>query len=324
MAGKMNQKKISSCRKIKIGGVDQWLFLKGRSIDNPILLFLHGGPGCAEWPYVRKYNYQLEDHFIIVYWDQRGAGKSFFTSTPNMNIEQFISDTKEVIEYLKKTLCQSKVFVVGHSWGSLLGLLTSQKYPRLFDVFIGVGQYVHGKENEAISYQFTKDCAKEEKNFKALAQLERINQPHPYGTIDPEGKWFEDLLIQREWLFRFEGCIYGERTRYRWVLPYLVTPEYSWYDFYKFLKGSPYSLRLMWPQIVKTNLFEQVPEVHIPCYFLVGKHDYNTPGELTERYYHHLKAPKKELIWFEKSAHHPMYEEANKFNHLLMELANEY
>lgn len=312
--------RLACCRNIEIGGVRQWLFIKGKSMNNPFLLFLHGGPGGAEWPLVRKFNLPLENYYTIVYWDQRGAGKSFTGTTPNMHVEQFIADTKAVTDYLQQEFLQTRVFVVGHSWGSLLGMLTAKKYPHLFEGFIGVGQFVSGKENEAISYQFTKDCAKQRKNKRAIAQLEQINQPHPYGTIDPDGKWFNDLLIQREWLFRFEGCIYGESNRLKWALPYFITPEYSWLDFVKFLKGYYYSLRLMWPEIVKYNLFEQIPQMEIPCYFFIGKHDYNTPFELAQRYFEQLKAPRKELIWFENSAHHPMYEEAPKFNALLIDL----
>jgi pimeloyl-ACP methyl ester carboxylesterase len=321
MVNHTKETRIASCRNIEIGGIKQWIFIKGKTIKSPILLFLHGGPGDAEWPLVRIFNSQLENYFTIVYWEQRGAGKSFIDSTPNMNIDQFIFDTKELVDYIKKELDQKRVFVFGHSWGSLLGMLTVQKYPNLFESFIGVGQFVSGKENEAISYQFTKDCAKRKKNKKAISQLERINYPHPYGTIDPDGKWFNDLLIQREWLFRFEGCIYGERRRLKWAIPYLITPEYSWFDFIKYLKGNHFSLKAMWPQIVKYNLFEQIPEIPIPCYFLIGQHDYNTPYELANKYYQYIKAPKKELIWFEHSAHCPMYEEPRKFNDLLVDLA---
>jgi pimeloyl-ACP methyl ester carboxylesterase len=317
----IKKSKIASCRNIEIGGIRQWVIIKGKSIDNPILLFLHGGPGGAEWPLVRIFNLRLASEFTMVYWDQRGAGKSFNEPTPNMHIDQFISDTKELAEYLKEELCQTRVFVVGHSWGSLLGLLTAQKYPNLFEAFIGVGQYVYGKENEAISYQFTKDCAWQKKNRKAICQLEQLNFPYPYGTIDADGKWFGDLLIQREWLFRFEGCIYGEKRRLKWTVPYLITPEYSWFDFLKWYKGYYFSLKTMWPEIVKYNLFEEIPQIRIPCYFFIGKHDYNTPYELASKYYHHLEAPKKEIIWFENSAHHPMYEEALKFNDSIISIA---
>jgi pimeloyl-ACP methyl ester carboxylesterase len=149
--GKAVPGSIALLEKKKIGGVDQWLLIRGKSIDNPILLFLHGGPGSAEWPLVRRYNSDLENHFIIAYWEQRGAGKSFRKGIPGLNVAQFISDTREIIEYLKMKFAKNKVFMIGHSWGSLIGILTAQKLPELFSAYIGIGQFVNEKANEEIS-----------------------------------------------------------------------------------------------------------------------------------------------------------------------------
>lgn len=151
--GKVIPGSIASLEKVYIGGVKQWILIRGRSVNNPVLLFLHGGPGSAEWPLVRDYNRSLEDHFIHVYWEQRGAGKSYSKNIGNMHIDQFISDTRELLQYLQKRVNREKVFLIGHSWGSLLGILTAEKYPELFHAYIGVGQFVSAKEQEEISYQ---------------------------------------------------------------------------------------------------------------------------------------------------------------------------
>jgi pimeloyl-ACP methyl ester carboxylesterase len=307
---------IALLEKKNIGGIGQWLLLRGKSIHNPILLFLHGGPGSAEWPLLKKYNSELEDHFVIVYWEQRGAGKTYSSKTQNMNIEQFISDTHEIVEYLRGNFGKKKVFIIGHSWGSIIGILTAQRYPELFYAYVGMGQFVHGKDNESISYQYVMDIAQKSHNRKALSRLNEINQPEIYGTIDQEGKWYKKLLIQRDYLYQFGGCIHRKSKFLDWAIPFFLT--YSIIDLIKYNSGYFDSMKKLWPEIMNCNLLMQVPKLEIPIYFLVGRYDYNTPFELVEKYYNQLIAPKKTLIWFENSSHNPHYEEAQKFNDILI------
>lgn len=309
---------IASLEKKEVGGVAQWLLIRGKSINNPILLFLHGGPGSAEWPLARYYNVILEEHFIIVYWEQRGAGKTYYGKTSNMNIAQFVSDTHDIIEYVKKKLNKDKIFVIGHSWGSLVGILAVQKYPELFYAYVGIGQFVTGKENEKLSYRFVMNMTVKTNNIKAIRQLNKINFPETYGTIDHEGKWLKKLRIQRKWLLKFGGCIYGEKNNSKWTAQFFHTPEYSIWDLIKWVRGNTFSLKTLWPEIMRYDLFKQILKLEVPVYFFIGRHDYNTPFELAEKFFHQLEAPKKELIWFENSAHSPMYEEANKFNDILI------
>lgn len=310
---------IASLEKVTIGGIEQWLLSRGKSINNPVLLFLHGGPGSAEGPLVSYYNRILEDYFIVVNWDQRGAGKSFSKDIPieTMNISQFISDTHQVVEFLRKRFNQDRILLVGHSWGSLLGVLTIQKYPELFYAYVGVGQMVNGIENERLSFEYTLDMAIKTENSKAIRILNEINSPVPYWNMGVD--WFNKLMIQRKWLLKFGGCIYGERSYRKWIKIFLETPTYTMGDSLKWIKGNVFSIKAMWPEIMSIDLSSQVPELEIPIYFLIGRHDYNTPFKLTEEYFSQLEAPYKELIWFDRSAHSPMYEEADKFNKVLIE-----
>jgi pimeloyl-ACP methyl ester carboxylesterase len=310
---------IASLEKISIGGLEQWVLIRGRSTHNPILLFLHGGPGAAEWPFVRHYNARLEDHFVIVYWEQRGAGKSYRVKTPNLNVAQFISDTYDLIQYLKKRFNQDKVFLIGHSWGSLVGILIAQKYPELFHAYIGMGQFVSGKENETISYQYLMEAAIKKNDPRAIHQLQKINDPVPYGIIDEKGLWFKNLMTQRDWLFKLGGCVCERTNKLYWIRFYFQAPEYSKLDLIKWVLGYDSSIKQLWPEIMEYDLRKQVPRLEIPVYFLVGRHDYNTPFKLAEEYFHSLTAPEKELIWFDHSAHSPIYEEAEKFNDILIQ-----
>lgn len=125
---------ITSLEKIELGDINQWISIRGRNTSNPILLYLHGGPGTPVMPLFRHFQIPLEDHFIVVQWEQRGAGKSFSWKIPKetMIIEQFISDLHELIEILQKRFNKEKIYLMGHSWGSILGTFTVQKYPELF------------------------------------------------------------------------------------------------------------------------------------------------------------------------------------------------
>jgi pimeloyl-ACP methyl ester carboxylesterase len=319
-AGKHINQNIAVNKKIIIGGVKQWILIRGKSFQNPVLFFLHGGPGSAEWPLVRYYNIELEKYFTLVYWDQRGAGKSYSPFIAGMNIPQLFSDAIEMIEYIKTMLSKEKVFVMGHSWGSILGLMVAQKHPELLHAFVGAGVFVAGAENERISYNYVLNRAMETHNKKATKQLTAINDPEPYGAIDPEGRWFKKLLLQRNWLLRLGGSIYGGSKTTSWYKPFFLAPEYSLWNLICWFPAYNLSLKKIWPEIMGINLFKEIPQVEIPVYFLVGKHDYNTPFELTEQYFNHLKAPEKELIWFENSAHSPMYEEPHKYHDVLIKI----
>ncbi|MCL6613303.1 MAG: alpha/beta hydrolase [Firmicutes bacterium] len=312
---------IASLEKVNIGGVEQWLLIRGKSINNPVLLFIHGGPGSAEGPLVCHYNKKLEDYFIVVNWDQRGAGKSYSRKIPveTMTIAQFISDAYQVVDLLRKRFNQDKIFVIGHSWGSVLGILTVQKYPRLFYAYIGVGQMVNGKENERLSFEYALATALATNNQTAVRALNEINSPIPYWNLEQDGDWFNKLRKQREWLLKLGGCIYGEKSYHKWIKVFLDAPEYTTSDCVKWVRGNLFSVKAMWLEIMQIDLTKQVPKLEVPVYFLIGRHDYNTPFELALAYFNQLEAPKKEFIWFDNSAHSPMYEEADRFNDILIE-----
>jgi pimeloyl-ACP methyl ester carboxylesterase len=140
-----------------LGGQEQWILIRGMDIVKPIILFLHGGPGTANMSLLRKYTDELEQHFIVVTWDRRGGGKSYQAINPHssMTIDRFVLDTGELTQLLCHRFNQNKIFLVGHSWGSLIGILSIQKYPDLYHAYIGIGQLANMQENEQISYDWT-------------------------------------------------------------------------------------------------------------------------------------------------------------------------
>ncbi|MCK5130307.1 MAG: alpha/beta hydrolase [Clostridiales bacterium] len=311
---------ISEMRSIEIGGVRQTILLRGEDINNPILLYLHSGPGTTELIPFRKAHQTLESHFTVVQWEQRGTGKSYSSAIDQstMTISQLLSDAYEVTEYLKKEFGKEKVLLVGHSWGTALGLLLVQKYPESFYAYVGSGQEINPSMGEKIGYEYIVRHAPEDE--KARKEIADLNTPAAYLTIDDEEKWYKTIIAQRKWLVSLGGEIY-QQTNHSLLFNFktIFSPEYTLIDFAKFGIGSGFSLKAMWPEIMQLDLLNQVPSVDIPMFFFQGKHDYNTPASLVKSYYDTLDAPYKELVWFKESGHHPMYEEPKEFDAMLIE-----
>ena len=306
---------VASIQKVEIGGIEQYIMVRGRDINNPILLFLHGGPGYAQISYARKYQEKLEDGFIVVNWDQRGAGKTFSFNIPKetMNREQFIKDCKELIDYLCKKFNKEKIYLAGHSWGSELGLYIVDRYPEKITAFISIGQVVNGIDNDVISYDFVFEMAQKENNKKALEDLKKIGRP-PYKNI------VRDTMTQRKWLGKYGGVERKINTLKDIILSSIFSPEYTGIDGLKFALGSKFTVDTMWGHYSDVDFIRDLPEVKVPIYFCVGRYDYNTPSILVENYYNYITAPKKEIIWFEESAHFPHFEEPEKFAQLAVRI----
>jgi pimeloyl-ACP methyl ester carboxylesterase len=309
---------ISELYKLLINGVWQWIYINGDDTDNPILLYLHGGPGAAEM-FNRAAQLRLEKYYTVVNWDQRGAGKSYSRSIPlsTMNVEQFISDTLVLIGILRERFHKSKIYLMGHSWGSLLGMILIQRNPELFAAYIGLGQVVSFSKGETISYQYTLDKAGMSGNRKALAELTKIGLP-PYKN------GVNGISIQRKWLSRFGGASHRKSSFAEISARILKSKAYNFFDFVKFARGIYFTLKEsgLVAEIYEYDLYKMIPEVNIPVYFIAGKYDYNTPWELVEQYCDFITAPSKELIWFENSAHSPNIEETDKFCDVLINIVS--
>jgi pimeloyl-ACP methyl ester carboxylesterase len=303
---------IFELKTLKIGGIDQWILVRGQSRENPILLFLHGGPGDAQISYSKPYNTLLEERFIVVNWDQRGAGLSYSESIPKetMKIEQFVKDTRELITWLLDTYKKEKLFLAGHSWGSILGVLVADQVPELIVAYIGIAQVGNMMENERLAYKFAYEYAKKRNNLKAVKQLEKIGEP-PYEKL-------LDAEIRSKWTQYAHATLY-KRPASIFFRTAVSTTEYSFIDIYRFQKGMSFSTLTMWDEVSKVSLLERVPELKIPVCFFLGRHDYTVPFGASEQYFEALSAPHKEIIWFEKSAHSIPFEEPVRFQKLVID-----
>jgi pimeloyl-ACP methyl ester carboxylesterase len=167
---------VSLLLAISINGIQQWINVRGKDTRNPILLLLHGGPGSPETPYNWTFQTPWEDFFTVVEWDQRGAGKTYALNDPDkiaptMTVPKMLSDTEQVIEYLRRTYRKQKIILVGHSWGSVLGVLIAQKHPDWLYAYVGVGQWVNTQKSEREAYAFSLSEARANNNAEALKEL---------------------------------------------------------------------------------------------------------------------------------------------------------
>ncbi len=316
--GKELEESIAVLEKVKLGGIDQWIIIRGSDASRPLLLFLHGGPGATAAPLVRKLLPELEDLFVVVHWEQRGAGKSFSSTIPaeSMTVEQFVSDTAELSKMLLKRFNRNKLFLLGASWGSFLGISTVKKHPDLYYAYIGAGQVVYQAEGEKISYDFVLRKAREANDEEALSVLKRIGRP-PY----PKDRSVRYLQKQRRLLRKYRGSIYEEVNLRRLSDPrhVLFQKEYNFMDKINWLRGQYFSEKHLGLEFRNIDLSVEASEIEVPIVLVQGKHDWHTPTVLVEKYFDVLKAPKKELHIFEKSAHVPIGEEPEKFIRIVKE-----
>ena len=308
---------IAELRKIRIGNSFQYILIRSENINNPILLFVHGGPGTSQLTLMRNNTQAIEKYFTVVNWDQRGAAKSYnaIKDINRMNINQFISDINELSEYLIKRFNKTKIILAGHSWGSVIGALAVYKQPKLYSAYIGIGQMSNVIESEKISYDWTLQQAKLRQDIKSVNKLTNIGAP-PYT-----GEWKPKFLTQRKILGKYGGEYHGSNAgAFKVVLKNLLfSTEYTFVDRINFFRGIFKSLDLLFPELLKVNLFKQVPELKVPVWFMLGRYDFEVPSILSEQYYESLRAPNKTLYWFEKSAHLPNTEEREHFNQILVE-----
>ncbi|MEK6481028.1 alpha/beta fold hydrolase [Catalinimonas sp. 4WD22] len=305
---------IAELKMISLGGMDQYILMRGEDKTKPVLLWLHGGPGAAQMPLARFLDKELEKEFVVVHWDQRGAGKSNHKGfdEETMIVDQFLEDAHELTLYLKKKFGQDKVFLLGHSWGSQLGIELAAKYPEDFHAYIGVSQVVDNYRANTISYTWLKEKIEQKNDRADLKKLAGFGEP-PYTQ-------HQDFVAYAMLIDKYGG-------NFDVAMPRLArrafrAPEYGLLDYMRWLNGANRGSGKMWDEIYtyNTNFINQIPSLDIPVFFLSGKNDYNTPYQLVKEYYEILEAPMSELIVFENSAHTPFLGEPEKFSSEIIQI----
>ncbi len=316
--GRAHPNALATLEQMDVNGTRQWVLIRSENVANPVVLYVHGGPGTSELTLNRKDAQPLEKYLTIVNWDQRGAGKSFAAGreAATMNRGQFVGDVIALSESLARRFHKNRIVLVGHSWGTVIGLLAVAQRPDLFSAYVGIGQMSDSAESERISYQWTLEQARKAADRSAVNALTAIAPP-PYTGRN----WRSKFMTERRILGKFGGEYYGSRTgAFGVVCKSLVfSREYTLADRVNFFRGIFRSVALLHANLAATNLFAEVPGVQVPVFFCLGRHDYEVPSVLAARYFDALEAPRKQLIWFERSAHLPNNEERDKFNRFMIE-----
>ena len=316
--GNIVEGSISVIEKIELGGQEQYVIIRGTSTANPVMLFLHGGPGSPETAFMKHFNTAIENDFIMVYWEQRGAGKSYVKDIPanKMTIEQFILDTKEISEYLAKRFNQDKIYLMGHSWGSLLGILTAYEYPELFHANFGIGQVAQQLRGEKISFEWIMEQARLQNDEDAIKEISEMNFPDSTASSTD---WLNFLLKGRKYVFKYGGALRGITGMWPVIKLVLNAEEYTLQDKINFMEGSTFSLHHLFTEVINADLHSKIDSMQVPVYIFQGVHDYQTPYVVAKDFYDQLKAPQKGFFTFENSAHSPVMEEVDKFNSIVRE-----
>lgn len=308
---------ISVIEEVTLGGVEQTLIIRGRDASAPVILFLHGGPGSPEYAFFRATNQGLEEEFVMVFWEQRGAGKSYDPEldVQTLTLEQMVADTAELSAYLTQRFDTPKIYLMGHSWGSALALLTARDHPELFYKVFTVGQIANQYEGERMSFEWVKEQAERTGDERALSSLSSMTFP----DLDaPPEQWITFVMTQRRYVEEYGGGSMHETISFLTMVGMVLdAPEYTLADKRDFIKGSQLSLRAMWPELISTNLSEAVSRLEIPVVIMHGLHDMTTPYPLARRYFEMLVAPEKHFHTFENSAHGVIFEEPERFNSLV-------
>lgn len=289
---------IASLEQVELNGARQWVLIRGQDKSKPVLLFLHGGPGMPMMYLAHAFQRPLENDFVVVQWDRRGAGKSFNENvTPNeISVSQMLSDTKALTDHLRKRFGKKKIYLVGHSFGSYLGALFSAQYPELLHAYISVGQVVDPEKARVIQERFLREQALKKGSVKAIKQIENIG-PAAYET----------------WLFEFGGELRHSTSWWPLLWTGIQAPEYGLWDVGNVAKGSSFSSRHMKYDVIDGSIIENITELDVPVYFFTGRFDYTTPFELIQQFHDTLKTPQKQMVWFEDSAHFPFFEQPDRF-----------
>jgi pimeloyl-ACP methyl ester carboxylesterase len=296
---------------VSIGGIRQWVYVRGQDSSNPIILFVHGGPASPVSPVMWMFQRPIEEYFTVVNYDQRASGKTYGANDTTglgatLHINRYVDDAIELAAFIKQKYKKRKLILIGHSWGTVVAMSAALKRPDLFYAYVGIGQAINVMDNERISYEFGVQEATRLKNDAALKELASIA---PYPGHEPVTR--ERIIIARKWPQYYGGLsAYRTEPMYFFNGP-LLSPDYSRSDVAYIDASNVFTLGRILPEFLGVD-FKPVKTFPIPVLMFMGRHDYTTPSAPTDAWLKKVKAPFKKGIWFERSAHLIPLEEPGK------------
>jgi pimeloyl-ACP methyl ester carboxylesterase len=305
---------IDERRFVRIGGIEQWITIRGQNRDNPALLILHGGPGAAIA--APRLFLAWEHDFTVIQWDQRGAGKSYSRSKAAPSIDLMVQDALEVCEYARSRLHKNKVILVGHSWGSVLGVRAVKARPDLFDAYVGTGQIVNMQRNEVAAYAGVLAKARARGDRNGVDALEKSGSP-PYRQIRQMG-------LQRRWAIQYEpGLRYvpgdGQRGL---VVDLLTVPDYSLKDIVNYFRGviggDDFYGQTLDGLMMRVDLPALGTDFSVPVFIVEGAEDDVTPAALARAYFEQITAPRKAFLLIPDAGHMALLTRSDDFLKFLL------
>jgi pimeloyl-ACP methyl ester carboxylesterase len=307
---------ISDKNFLNINGVKQGMFIKSKDATNPVLLYLHGG--LPDYFLTQRYPTGLEDYFTVVWWEQRGTGMSYSPDIPRetLTLEQYISDTLELTNYLRNRFGKEKIYLMGHSGGTFFGIQAAARAPELYHAYIGVAQMSNQLESERLAYEYMLQQFREKGNEDMVRELEaapvtmRGGTPEDYLAVRDKGMHSLGIGTTHDMKSVVTGVFF----------PSLRFPEYTLSEKVRLWRGKAAAgVSILWPTVTATDLSQEVLELDLPVYFFHGVYDYTVNYSLTRDYFEKLKAPVKGFYTFEHSAHSPIFEEPQKTQKIIRE-----
>ena len=297
---------------VELGGLPQWITIRGADRANPVLIYVHGGPGAAEmgraWPYQRGW----EDFFTVVQWDQRGTGKTLShggeaANKARLTRQQMADDLVELMALVRQRLKVERVVLLGHSWGNVIGMDAAMRKPGWVSAYVGVGPLMNLQANEAAQYAALLAEARRRGDAVALAELDAI-APYPGdGEIA-----FDKVNVARKWVMAYGGLAAYRTDADFYFRAARLSPYYAFEDRVAIDAGGQLSVPALLPDMRRVD-HTRIRETRFPVFMFLGRHDLTTPSSVIEPWLARLKAPVKRLVWFEHSAHLAPHEEPGRF-----------
>lgn len=296
---------------VELGGLKQWITIRGADRANPVLIYVHGGPGAAEmgrsWPYQRGW----EDFFTVVQWDQRGTGKTLRhggeTAQAPLTRQRMADDLVELMALVRERLGQQRVVLLGHSWGNVIGMDAALRKPEWVSAYVGVGPLMALQANERAQYEALLAEARRRNDTAALAELQAI-APYPGDGEIP----FAKVNVARKWVMAYGGLAAYRSDAHFYFRAARLSPYYDFEDRLAIDQGGQLSVPALLPDMRRAD-HTRIRELGFPVLMFLGRHDLTTPAAVIEPWLAQLKAPLKKIVWFEHSAHLAPHEEPGRF-----------
>lgn len=301
---------------VEIGGTSQTLLIRGADRNAPLILFLHGGPGTSAIPLNNGVMQLIEREFVLVNWDQRASGTSYYRGSDfsDVTLDTYNDDIREVVEYLRRRFSVDRIVLVGHSWGSAIGLRFAAQHPELLHAFVGMGQLINIARNGEVSFSWVLGEARRDGNLLAISELEAI------GGLG-EGTTQSQAATYRKWLDHYGGSTRSGSTIASYLRRAIFhTPEFTLRDIINVIRSSLEQIVSLDEELAALALDEEISRVNVPVYFFLGRFDYQTPSIIAEEFLEQLDAPEKRIVWFEESAHAPFVEERDWYQRVIVDL----